>query len=151
MWSSTTPSPCMSSSIWTIHQTTNGLTSRFHLRASTPPYPFQHAPQWNIWGPLCPNFIMFWPKGRRLVYNLICIPNLSIIFSIFLHNTSYATLITHPLMIGIPWCVCTHPIDPMGIHLLHYVHGNECTWTHDAIRDTFAAIMQDVGFHMGWK
>jgi hypothetical protein len=37
----------------------------------------------------------------------------------------------------------------MGIHLLHYAHGNEHIKTHDAIHDTFAAIMQDVGFHVG--
>jgi hypothetical protein len=39
--------------------------------------------------------------------------------------------------------MCTHPIDPMDIHLLGCVYGNECTGTHDAICDTF------VGSHMG--
>jgi hypothetical protein len=33
----------------------------------------------------------------------------------------------------------------MGIHLLLCAHDNECTKTHDAIRDTFVAIVQDVG------
>jgi hypothetical protein len=37
----------------------------------------------------------------------------------------------------------------MGIHLLRCVHGNEHIGTHDAICNTFAAIAQDVGFHMG--
>jgi hypothetical protein len=37
----------------------------------------------------------------------------------------------------------------MGIYLSHCVHGNECTWTHDALCDTFATVVQDVGFHMG--
>jgi hypothetical protein len=37
----------------------------------------------------------------------------------------------------------------MGIHLLHYVHGNEHIRTHDAIHNTFAAIVHDVGFHVG--
>jgi hypothetical protein len=37
----------------------------------------------------------------------------------------------------------------MGIHFLCYVHGNELTWTHDAIHDTFVAIVWDVGFHVG--
>jgi hypothetical protein len=59
--------------------------------------------------------------------------------------------IPHPLIVGIPRCVCTHPIDPMGIHLLRCVHNNERTRTHDAIHDTFAAIAQNVGFHMGRK
>jgi hypothetical protein len=38
----------------------------------------------------------------------------------------------------------------MGIHLLHCVHGNERTKTHDVICDTFAAIAQNVNFHM-WQ
>jgi hypothetical protein len=37
----------------------------------------------------------------------------------------------------------------MGIHLLHCVHGNKRIGTHDAIHYTFAAIVWDVGFHMG--
>ncbi len=57
----------------------------------------------------------------------------------------------HPLIAGILWCVCTHPINPLSIHLLHFVHGNEHTRTHDAICDTFATIAQDVGFHLGQK
>ncbi len=39
----------------------------------------------------------------------------------------------------------------MCIHLLHCVHGNECTRTHDVICNTFAAIAWNVGFHMGQK
>jgi hypothetical protein len=39
----------------------------------------------------------------------------------------------------------------MGIHLLHCVHGNDRTRTYDANCDTFVAIVQDVGFHVGWK
>jgi len=31
----------------------------------------------------------------------------------------------HPSIKSIPRCVWTHPIDLMGIHLLHCVHGNE--------------------------
>jgi hypothetical protein len=37
----------------------------------------------------------------------------------------------------------------MGIHFLRCVHGNEHTKTHDVVRDTFVAIVQDVGFHVG--
>jgi hypothetical protein len=39
----------------------------------------------------------------------------------------------------------------MGIHFLCCAHGNERTKTHDAICNTFVAITQDVGFHMGQK
>jgi hypothetical protein len=44
--------------------------------------------------------------------------------------------------------MCTHPIDPMGIHLLRCILGNECMGTYDVIHDIFVAIMQDVGFRM---
>jgi hypothetical protein len=47
--------------------------------------------------------------------------------------------------------VCTHPINPMGIHFLRCVHGNERTRTHDVICDTFVAIVQNVGYHVGWE
>jgi hypothetical protein len=39
----------------------------------------------------------------------------------------------------------------MGIHFLRCDHGNEHTWTHDVVRDTFVAIVWDVGFHVRWK
>jgi len=38
--------------------------------------------------------------------------------------------------------MCVHtPIDPMGIHLLRYTHGNEHMGTHDAIQDFFVSIV----------
>jgi hypothetical protein len=55
----------------------------------------------------------------------------------------------HPSIVGIPQCVCTHPINPTSIHFLRCVHGNECIGTHDVICDTFATIVQDASFHMG--
>jgi hypothetical protein len=93
---------------------------------------------------------MFWPKGKCFVYISTSIPSLSIIFPNFLHSALYVIWTTpshnckHPSM-------CIHLIDPMGIHLLHYVHGNEHIGTHDVIHNTFAAITWNVGFHVGWK
>ncbi len=57
----------------------------------------------------------------------------------------------HFSIIGIPWCVCTHPIDLMGIHFLRCAHRNECMGTHEVVYDTFVAIAWDVGFHVGQK
>ncbi len=57
----------------------------------------------------------------------------------------------HPSITWILWCVSTHPINPMDIHLLCCVHGNECTGTHDAICNTFVAITRNASFHMGWE
>jgi len=39
----------------------------------------------------------------------------------------------------------------MGIHLLQYMHNNKRTRTHDVIRNTFATIARDVGFHIRRK
>jgi hypothetical protein len=39
----------------------------------------------------------------------------------------------------------------MGIHFLHYAHGNEHIGIHDAIHDTFVTIARNVGFHVGWE
>jgi hypothetical protein len=50
----------------------------------------------------------------------------------------------YPSIANILWCVCTHPINLMGIQFLHCAHGNEHTWTH-------GVIVWDVSFHVGWK
>jgi hypothetical protein len=57
----------------------------------------------------------------------------------------------HLSIMGIRGCVCTHPINPMGIHFLHCAHGNECIGTHDVICNTFATIAWDASFHVGQK
>jgi hypothetical protein len=52
---------------------------------------------------------------------------------------------------SIHWCMCTYPIDLMGIHLLPCAHNDEHIRTHDVVRNTFVAIAQDVGFHVRWE
>ncbi len=70
------------------------------------------------------------------------------LFSLIFYTTLCTWLgLPHPSIVSIPRCV--HPINLMGIHLLLCAHGNEHIRTHDAICDTFAAITQDVSFHMG--
>jgi len=49
-------------------------------------------------------------------------------------------VLLHPLIANIFQCVCTHPIDLMGIHLLSCVHGNKRIGTHDVIYDTFVPM-----------
>jgi len=85
-----------------------------------------------------------------LAYNLSNIPSFLINFPSFFHSTSYTTWITPSFNYRyLSICVCTHPIDLMGIHLLRCVHGNKCTWTYDVIHNTFTTIARDVGFHVG--
>jgi len=56
----------------------------------------------------------------------------------------------HFSIIGILWCICTHPIDLMGVHLLCCTHNNKCIRTHDVICNTFVAIAQSFEFHVRW-
>ncbi len=76
-------------------------------------------------------------------------PNSQLVSPIFFTTFRIWFGLPHPSIASIPWCMCTHPIDCMGIHLLCYAHGNECTRTHDAVCNTFVAIVWDVGFHWG--
>jgi len=55
----------------------------------------------------------------------------------------------HFSITNIFWCMCTHPINLMDIHLLHYIHGNKHTGTNDANHNTFVVIVCNVNFHVG--
>jgi len=79
--------------------------------------------------------------GGWLVYNSTSLPNLLIIFSKF--SIQFCTRFGLPCtsIACISQCVCTHPINLVGIHLLHCAHKNECIKTHDAICDTFVPIV----------
>jgi hypothetical protein len=76
-------------------------------------------------------------------------PNFQLTSLIFSITLWIHLRLPHLSIANILWCVCTHPIDLMGIHLLHCVHGNEHMETHDGIHNTFGAIVWYVGFHVG--
>jgi hypothetical protein len=80
----------------------------------------------GVWLTIWLIFLSFWPTS--LVF--------STVFQIRLG-------LPHLLVASILQCGCTHPIDPMGIHLLCCAHDDEHTWTHDAIHDTSVAIAHD--------
>ncbi len=151
MWFSTTPSLCVSSFIWIIHQATNGSTLIFHLET------LHHHTLFNMFFDK-----IFKAHHARILscFSLgvdvwLIVQPIFLTFQLsspFFFTTLWMRLgLLHPLITNIPQCVCTHPIDVMGIRFLRCVHGNEHTSTHDAICDTFATIPQDVGFHMGRK
>jgi hypothetical protein len=94
---------------------------------------------------------MFWPRvGTWFIARVIFLAFQlsSLVFSIALRTWLG---LPHPSIASIPWCVCTHPIDPMGIHFLFCAYNNKCTRTHDVIHDTFVTITWNVGFHVGWE
>jgi len=142
-------SPCVSFSIWTIHRATNGSIWRFHLGMFALSYPFQHIFRQNIWSPSCPNFIMFWPTIYAWFTTRLIFLTFRLFSSIFYIVFHMRLGLPHPSIVGIPWCVCTHPINPMGIHFLCYVHGNKHIGTHDVSCNIFVAIARDACFHVG--
>ncbi len=54
----------------------------------------------------------------------------------------------HLLVFGVSHCICNQLLDPIGIHLLHCTHGGEKTTSHDFVKDVFATMARDVGFHV---
>ncbi len=97
------------------------ILSCFGLRLNT----------WFIIWPIFPTFRLFSPMFSTMLQTCFKLSHLSITC--------------------LPWCVCTNPIEPMGIHLLGYAHGIERMGTHDVVHNTFVAIVWDVGFHVGWE
>jgi len=118
MWSFSAPNPCMSFSIWTIHRATNGSTSRFHLKVSTPSYPLNNMLSNEIFKAHHAQILScFSPRvGTWFIVRLV-FPAFQLFFPIFsiAHQTRLG--LPHPSILGIFWCICTHPIGPMGIHL----------------------------------
>jgi hypothetical protein len=54
----------------------------------------------------------------------------------------------HPLVIEMSHCICNQPFDPMGIHILHYVHGGKRMASHNVVWDVFTTIARDVRFYV---
>ncbi len=69
------------------------------------------GPRAGVWLTIWPIFLGFWLTS--LVF--------STMFWIWFK-------LPHSSIVGIFWCVYTHPIDLINIHLLRCVHGNEHTW-----------------------
>jgi hypothetical protein len=50
--------------------------------------------------------------------------------------------------IGVSQCICSQPLDPMGIHLFWCVHGEKTTISHDVMWDVFVTTTRNVRFHI---
>jgi hypothetical protein len=74
------------------------------------------------------------------------IPNLSIIFPNFLH----ITLVYHILQLQVSFNACAHIPSTLWVFTFYVcTHGNKRIGTHDAICDTFDAIVRDASFRVG--
>jgi len=54
----------------------------------------------------------------------------------------------HPLVLGPTHCIFSQLLNPMGIHFFCCAHGGEKITSYDVIRDVFASIVKNVGFHV---
>ncbi len=50
-------------------------------------------------------------------------PSFQLASPIFFTTFWIGLRLPHPSIVGIPQCMCTHPIDPKSIHLLRCAHG----------------------------
>jgi len=137
MWSFTTLSPYMFSSIWKIHWATNGSTSRLER--------LHHHTLFNMFFNETFEAFCAWILSCFNPGVSTWVTTQLVFLAFWLSSPIFCTIFhtwlgpPHSLITSILRCVCTHPIDPMGIHFLCCVHGNECTRTHDAIHDTFVS------------
>ncbi len=151
MWFYIAPHPCVSSSIWTIHQATNGSISKFHLEV------LHHHTLSSMLSngksqAHCVQILSCSGLEASVWFITQLIFSTFWLFSLIFFKTLRTWLgLPHPSIANILQCVCTDLIDLMGIHFLCYIHGKECIGTHDAIRDTFVTIARNANFHMGWK
>jgi hypothetical protein len=87
---------------------------------------------------------MFRLWGKNLVYNLMNFLNFSIFFTLLRMRFKVLYL----SIVGFSQCVCTYPINLMGVYFLRYTHNNEHIETHDIVCNTFVIIVWDVVFHV---
>jgi len=69
-------------------------------------------------------------------------------FKIFFITLHSKLSLSHPLVFGVSHCICSQPLDPMGIHFFRYAHGGERTISHNVMQDVFLAIAKDARFHV---
>ncbi len=50
---------------------------------------------------------------------------------------------SHFLVFGVSNCICSQPLNLMGIHLLHCAHDGEKMVSYDVVRDAFVALVKD--------
>jgi hypothetical protein len=67
----------------------------------------------------------FGPRASVWLINQLIFPAFQLYSLIFCTSLWTRLRPPHPSIASIPRCVWTHPIDPMGIHLLRCAHGNE--------------------------
>jgi hypothetical protein len=74
----------------------------------------------------------------------------------FSHLASYVFSSTLCTKLGLPHhvdleyihCIYGELLDLAGTHLIYCSHGGDQIIFHDAIRDVFASIVKDMGFHV---
>jgi hypothetical protein len=74
-----------------------------------------------------------------------------LILNVFFIALCIRLVFSHLLVLGVSHYICSQLLDPMGIHLLHYVHGGERMASHVVVRNAFITIVKDARFHVSQK
>jgi hypothetical protein len=56
--------------------------------------------------------------------------------------------LSHPLVLGVSHCICSQPLDLIGIHILCCIHGEKRMALHDVVHGAFVTIVKNARFHV---
>ncbi len=106
-----------------------------HFKPFLPSHPLQNFDWWDIQCSSNSHHSCSSPSSKtwfiiQLVLLMFCL--WLAIYSIALQ---IQLSVAHLWIINLPHYLCIQSIDPLGIHLLHCAHGNECTKMHGIVCD----------------
>jgi hypothetical protein len=131
MWFSITPSPCVSFFIWITQRDKKWFNFKIPFWSVHTIIPFPTCSPTRYLRPIVPKFYHVLAQGWGVWFTTRSIFPAFPLFSTVFFTSLYTWLgLPHPSIVGILRCVCTHPIDPMGIHFLFCAHGIECNLRH---------------------
>jgi hypothetical protein len=96
---------------------------------------------------------MFEPKNQIILNDFVdpslVVHALGFNFCNFNHTFWNSLGLTHHSRGGHPWCVCVELIDPLGMHLLRFIHDNQHTKRRDAFLSPLILIVCEI--NITWK
>jgi hypothetical protein len=77
------------------------------------------------------------PSGGVWLLACLVIPFFHLPLNVFSITLHIKLGLFHPLVLGVSHCICSQPLDPIGIYLLHCAHGGKRMTSYDVVRNVF--------------
>jgi hypothetical protein len=88
------------------------------------------------------------PSSKALLCAHPIIPCFCLPSNIFPFMLDIKLGLPRPLVLGPTHCIFNQSLNPIGIHLFCCAHGGEEITSHEVVRNVFASIVKNVGFHV---